>query len=818
MAPPTNLIPDYLINSGLFSVVVTDLEGNYTFVNQLFCERFSFIDGDFIGKPFSATVHEADVSKANEAAKYCLANPGQEVAVQLRKPQKQGDDFIWTNWGFSLVSGEGGEPQGILCIGYDLTEVKKSAKERVQADLRFYEVFNSSTDAYILVDASFRVVLFNEASRTTYGRLFRSPICVGADISDLLAIKTLDGNNWIGEILGKSQTSSKEVAIDGLWYQFDFCPVDGEQMDTVIHIRDIHTRKESEVYRKGLLASIPDLLFVLDRDGVILDYKADAKDLYTSPARFLNKHYSTSLPPDVSQKLAAALDQLRHEGEVSEVLYSLEIEGIQKHYQGRLNNLGDDRYIVLVRNVTGRVDAERKIVEQDKLLRAIYESTSEGISYVDKGFAFRFINQAGKDQYTQIFGSEPRIGASSMDYPYLTDGQSYARQLQQAMDGNTNVLEGWTAGRFWQLTMNPVRNQQREVIGASLVSKDLTETRQGQIKLQESERKYRLMVDLLSEGIVLHGMNGTNPVIDCNEAAARILGLTKSQLLGKDSFDKSWNACDEKGNPISPEQHPAVVTLRSGEPVRNYIMGVQKKAADFAWILVNSEPVFDTESGQLKNVLVAFSDITEIRNSQLMIESNEHRLQKIIESIPHPLLIVNDQDLIEFVNEDFTTVFGYDSSEITGKGIELLIPDRFQTDHRKLVQKYRQRVGKLSQMGRYIPARTKSGKELYFNGSLNSFRDGERNLTIVILQNVTEFKKNQETILEQNKNLKSIAWIQSHELRRPLANILGFCSLLDATITLERSEIKEIAKAVSKSAKEMDQLIHEIVKKTEQIK
>ncbi|WP_375583951.1 PAS domain S-box protein [Cyclobacterium xiamenense] len=814
-----NRIPDYLATSRLFSVVMTDLEGNYTYVNEVFRERFSFIAKDFIGLPFAITVHDPDVPLAIEAAGKCLAQPGLEVNVRLRKPEDEQGNFYWTNWAFSSFSNVDGVPEGILGVGYDCTEAMQATNQLLQAELRFRSIFDGSADAFILIGDSFQVISFNQAAGASYRSLFGTALQTGANFRDVF-----DGSNdWekirtIWKLIEKKETASKEITVRGCWYQMNFYPLLSEEPEMVVQIRDITKKKEAEIYRKGLLKSIPDMLFVLDRAGWIVDYKADANELYTSPDRFLNRHYAESLPVDVANKLSAALDQLRSHGEVSEVTYSMEFQGKKKHYQGRLNNLEDDRYIVLIRNVTEMVEAERKILDQEELLRAIYESTGEGVSFIDTKFVFRFINQAGKNQYVEIFGREPAIGDSALDYPYLSDRQSHAHYLEQAMSGRTQKLEDWASGKFWELTMNAVRTPEQQVIGVSIVSKDLTEARQGQTKLQESEQKYRLMVDLLSEGIVLHAAKDTNPIVDCNEAAARILGLSKSQLLGKSAQDSRWNARNEQGQFINPEYHPVTVTARTGKAVRNYIMGIQKSPVDFAWILVNSEPVFDAETGQLKNVLVAFSDITEIRNAQLKIESNEHRLQKIIESIPHPLLIVNDQDRIEFVNEDFTTVFRYTPAEITGQSIEMLIPDRLHTSHHAFAERYRQSGAKLAQMGRFIPARTKSGEERIFNGSLNTFQDGDRKMTIVILQDVTQLKKNQETIIQQNENLRSIAWIQSHELRRPLSNILGLCSLFETDLIIEESEIRELTKALSKSAKEMDDLIYEIVKKTERIK
>jgi light-regulated signal transduction histidine kinase (bacteriophytochrome) len=91
-------------------------------------------------------------------------------------------------------------------------------------------------------------------------------------------------------------------------------------------------------------------------------------------------------------------------------------------------------------------------------------------------------------------------------------------------------------------------------------------------------------------------------------------------------------------------------------------------------------------------------------------------------------------------------------------------------------------------------------------------------MVIVILQDVTELKRNQDTIIAQNESLKSIAWLQSHALRRPLANILGFCNLFESDKEMSVSDVKQLFGALGESVREMDRVIHDIVEKTEEKK
>jgi signal transduction histidine kinase len=82
---------------------------------------------------------------------------------------------------------------------------------------------------------------------------------------------------------------------------------------------------------------------------------------------------------------------------------------------------------------------------------------------------------------------------------------------------------------------------------------------------------------------------------------------------------------------------------------------------------------------------------------------------------------------------------------------------------------------------------------------------------------VTEIKKQQDQILEQNKALQQIAWQQSHEVRRPVANILGLCELL-RDYKDEPEEIRDkYLEYMLKATQELDKIIHKIVEKVNKI-
>jgi len=129
---------------------------------------------------------------------------------------------------------------------------------------------------------------------------------------------------------------------------------------------------------------------------------------------------------------------------------------------------------------------------------------------------------------------------------------------------------------------------------------------------QESETRYQSIIVALAEGIVMH--DATGKIITSNKSAENILGLTQDQLHGRTSIDPRWRTIHEDGTPFLGEEHPAMITLKTGKPLQNIIMGVHKPNGNLSWISINSQPIFQKNAKQPSAVVASFTDIT-IRKS-----------------------------------------------------------------------------------------------------------------------------------------------------------------------------------------------------------
>jgi len=146
------------------------------------------------------------------------------------------------------------------------------------------------------------------------------------------------------------------------------------------------------------------------------------------------------------------------------------------------------------------------------------------------------------------------------------------------------------------------------------IVRDITERKLVQKALQESEERYRSLVTAMAEGIVLQDANGV--IHTCNKSAERILGLTQEQMMGKTSTDYHWQTIKEDGSPFLGEEHPAMVTLRTGEPCVDVVMGVHKPDGSLTWISINSQPLYKSGDSLPYAVVSSFFDITERKQAE----------------------------------------------------------------------------------------------------------------------------------------------------------------------------------------------------------
>jgi len=164
--------------------------------------------------------------------------------------------------------------------------------------------------------------------------------------------------------------------------------------------------------------------------------------------------------------------------------------------------------------------------------------------------------------------------------------------------------------------------------------------------LQASESRYRSVIAALSEGVGVVQADGT--ITACNTSAAKILGMQVDDILGRNLAQLGLQVMAEDGSPRSISDYSIVKTLRTGQPNTNVVSGMVRPDGSTIWISSNTQPLFHAGESHPYAVVVSFTDITDLRHSEIATlkrrAQREHLLSQITQRIRQSL------DLDEILN------------------------------------------------------------------------------------------------------------------------------------------------------------------------
>ncbi|MFO1023083.1 MAG: PAS domain S-box protein, partial [Planctomycetales bacterium] len=144
----------------------------------------------------------------------------------------------------------------------------------------------------------------------------------------------------------------------------------------VVTFNDLTERKQaenalirSEGRSRAVLKALPDLMFLMNSDGVILDYHAANEDeLYVSPEVFLGKRMDDLLPEPVASLFRENRDRVHGTAQSQVFEYDLEIPRIGKtSFEARMTLSGERETITIVRNITDRLKLEEQLRQSQKM-------------------------------------------------------------------------------------------------------------------------------------------------------------------------------------------------------------------------------------------------------------------------------------------------------------------------------------------------------------------------------------------------------------------------------------------------------------------
>lgn len=195
--------------------------------------------------------------------------------------------------------------------------------------------------------------------------------------------------------------------------------------------------------------------------------------------------------------------------------------------------------------------------------------------------------------------------------------------------------------RSFELRVAPLVNLQRALMGYLVVVHDITHRKRLENALAASEARYRSIIDAMAEGLILYNQQGS--VLACNHAAEVILGLPCAEISARSIGDLGSLALHEDETPFAEADFPIHIALRTGQPVRDVVMGLQTQLGGVKWLLINAQPFtfYDQDMEQKRQVIISFRDVTEMRRMQAetthvqIAHERTRMLARFVESASH---------------------------------------------------------------------------------------------------------------------------------------------------------------------------------------
>lgn len=199
-----------------------------------------------------------------------------------------------------------------------------------------------------------------------------------------------------------------------------------------------------------------------------------------------------------------------------------------------------------------------------------------------------------------------------------------------------------------------------------------------------------------------------------------------------------------------------------------------------------------------------------IKKYHMLDFSPKHQWDDIVNTMNEGILIVDVNEKIKYANEAFCTLLGYDFAEIENKyATELLVKDNLEKE--RMMKRIEQRTKSVSDHYE-IQLVTKTGEKKWLLVGASPYFDKDGNIvgSFGIHSDITSRKATEQNLIDTNNELEIFIYKASHDLRGPLASIIGLVNISNSEIKDETA--LQYMNMIGTSTQKLDHTLKELVK------
>ncbi len=440
---------------------------------------------------------------------------------------------------------------------------------------------------------------------------------------------------------------------------------------------DITERKEAEDALRertqeleGIFRALPDLYFRMEANGTIVAYRAGrAFGLYAPPEAFLGQRVQDVLPAPVGSQVGEALAEVAQTGDLVYLEYTLPLGEERRDFEARLLPLDDGQVIAVVRDVTARKSAEAAVRASEESYRGLFDALTELVYIQDLEGRFLTVNEAVVRAYgytrEELVGQTPDF----LGVPETVDPEAFAAVFARAVGGEPQRFEWWGRRKDGSTFPKEVVIKRSTYFGHDViiaVARDITEQKEAEEALRESEEYFRRLIENGQDLIQLIDADGKTTYV--SPSVERLTGFTPEEMVG--SVAESGLHRDDLARTLD------ILARAVAEPGTTHTAEYRIRHKDGSWRVFEGYGRTFSPTSADEGVVVNARDITERKRFDEALRESEERFRSLIENAHDITCTIDTDGVMTYLSPSIQRNLGWEPEELVGQSAFALIhPD-----------------------------------------------------------------------------------------------------------------------------------------------